>query len=210
MVSAFVSLASGSSWGAMVLLFPIALPISIREQDSLETAGQVLIHTVGAVISGSLLGDHVSPISDTTVLSALSSSCELEAHVKTQAPYALIVATVAFVLTCLIGYMPEWAAFPLILFGVLILALVIHFLGTEASADQGSLRNRQNEAASISDRLRNGVKNVMSRKISGRYNEQAHLVGGVDDQEDRMPDHAPAPPFAGIELTEVGVGDAKA
>ncbi len=94
----------------MVLIFPIALPLahsasSVNSQnfagnnnnnganvsdssgrfiDYNTEASPLLINTIGAVISGSIFGDHVSPISDTTVLASLASSCTLVEHVRTQ------------------------------------------------------------------------------------------------------------------------------
>ena len=52
---------------------------------------QIFVSTVAGVLSGSVAGDHMSPISDTTVLSALATECGLMAHVNTQAPYVIVV-----------------------------------------------------------------------------------------------------------------------
>jgi Na+/H+ antiporter NhaC len=58
--------------------------------------------TIGAVLAGAVFGDHCSPISDTTVVSAFSCACDVMAHVRTQLPYALTAAAVAV----LLGYGP--------------------------------------------------------------------------------------------------------
>jgi Na+/H+ antiporter NhaC len=63
---------------------------------------QLLVATVGAVLAGAVFGDHCSPISDTTLVSAVASDCEPMAHVRTQLPYALGAAALAVVL----GYLP--------------------------------------------------------------------------------------------------------
>lgn len=44
------------------------------------------------ILAGAVAGDHASPISDTTILSAMASECQILQHVRTQAPYALMVA----------------------------------------------------------------------------------------------------------------------
>ena len=62
----------------------------------------ILVATVGAVLAGAVFGDHCSPISDTTIVSAFSSDCDVMAHVRTQLPYALIAAFIATFL----GYLP--------------------------------------------------------------------------------------------------------
>ncbi|MGB3960984.1 MAG: Na+/H+ antiporter NhaC family protein, partial [Sulfurimonas sp.] len=58
---------------------------------------------IGAVISGGVFGDHCSPISDTTIISAMAAECEVIEHVKTQLPYALISGGIALVLFLLFG-----------------------------------------------------------------------------------------------------------
>jgi hypothetical protein len=99
LVSLLIAIATGTSWGTMSILFPLVLlPTYI------STNGDPLIFyaVVAGVLSGSVAGDHMSPISDTTVLAALASDLTLMAHVNTQAPYALIVV----VFSCLFGTIP--------------------------------------------------------------------------------------------------------
>jgi hypothetical protein len=99
LVSLMIALATGTSWGTMSILFPLVLlPTYISSN------GDPLIFyaVVAGVLSGSVAGDHMSPISDTTVLSALACDVTLMAHVNTQAPYVLV--TVLF--SCLFGTIP--------------------------------------------------------------------------------------------------------
>ena len=114
LVSGFASVCTGSSWGAMVLLFPIVMPLAAVSRDGGVLpggiAGDIVVNTIGAVISGSMFGDHISPISDTTVLSALSSQCSLAAHVRTQAPYALTTFAVSLVLCLATALAPVWVS----------------------------------------------------------------------------------------------------
>ena len=91
-----MSFATGSSWGTMGLLMPLALPATLA---AAATAGMpagelgVLIPAViGAVFGGATFGDHCSPFSDTTVVSAIASGCETTAHVFSQLPFAMMAA----------------------------------------------------------------------------------------------------------------------
>jgi Na+/H+ antiporter NhaC len=59
--------------------------------------------SIAAVLSGSVFGDHCSPISDTTIVSSMASACDHIDHVKTQIPYALSMATVAAILFWVAG-----------------------------------------------------------------------------------------------------------
>ncbi|MFC1743044.1 Na+/H+ antiporter NhaC family protein [Candidatus Riflebacteria bacterium] len=93
--SALISFATGSSWATMGIVIPLAVEVG-------HTLGAFLPATLGAVLEGSIFGDHCSPISDTTVLSSLASGCDHINHVKTQMPYALTVAAVSLFL----GYLP--------------------------------------------------------------------------------------------------------
>jgi len=100
-VASLTSFATGTSWGTMAILIPTAVPVAyVLEGDSY---GIITMITMGAVLDGAIFGDHCSPISDTTIISSLSSSCDLLQHVRTQLPYSLVVA--AFALTC--GYIPS-------------------------------------------------------------------------------------------------------
>ena len=86
---AFISFATGSSWGVWSIMMPIALPMAITFDISIP-------FVVGAVVSGGLFGDQCSPISDTTILSSSGASCNHIVHVATQLPYGLTVGTAAF------------------------------------------------------------------------------------------------------------------
>ena len=85
---AFVSFATGSSWGTFAIMMPLAIPMAYAFEIPFAIA-------VGAVLSGGLFGDHCSPISDTTILSSTGAQCDLVEHVKTQLPYALVNGVIA-------------------------------------------------------------------------------------------------------------------
>ena len=110
LLSATVSFSTGTSWGTMAIVMPLAIPLAV-ELTSFQAGApesQVLLATVGAVLSGAVFGDHCSPISDTTIVSAFSSDCDVMAHVQTQLPYALTAAGIALVF----GYLPAGYGLP--------------------------------------------------------------------------------------------------
>ena len=62
-----------------------------------DSATTMLVMTVAACLSGAVCGDHISPISDTTILASAGAQCHHIDHVSTQLPYALLVAAMSFV-----------------------------------------------------------------------------------------------------------------
>lgn len=92
-VAAFIGFAMGTSWGTMALILPIVIGI-FSETDPL------FLVTIGATLAGAVFGDHISPISDTTILSSAGAECNHLRHVSTQIPYASTVAVIA-----LVGYL---------------------------------------------------------------------------------------------------------
>jgi Na+/H+ antiporter NhaC len=98
-LSALVSFSTGSSWGTMAILYPLMLPASyqivVDSGMGHEDAMLIFYNVVSVILAGSVFGDHCSPISDTTILSSLASSCNHIDHVSTQLPYALTVGAVS-------------------------------------------------------------------------------------------------------------------
>lgn len=114
-VAALVSFSTGTSWGTIAILTPLAIPLLLNASPN---PVQHLPLVVSAILGGSVFGDHCSPISDTTVMSSMASGSDHVDHVRTQLPYALLAATIA----CLIGYLPmglldlsEFLVFPLVI-----------------------------------------------------------------------------------------------
>ena len=97
---AVTSFATGTSWGTMAILIPTAIPVAFSLDG--DSYGLTIIICLGAVLDGAIFGDHCSPLSDTTILSSIASSCDPLHHVRTQLPYSLTVASIA--LFC--GYLP--------------------------------------------------------------------------------------------------------
>ena len=98
-LAAFISFSTGSSWSTMAILYPIAIPttwaVATAAGFDVDHSYALLLNVVSTVLAASVLGDHCSPISDTTILSSLASGCDHLAHVRTQLPYALTVGVVA-------------------------------------------------------------------------------------------------------------------
>jgi len=134
-MASLVSFSTGSSWGTMAILYPLILPSGwmVAQSSGLdyETSISIFHNITAAVLTGSVLGDHCSPISDTTILSSLASSCPHIEHVRTQLPYALTTGLVAIVF----GSLPaaygvsSWILFPL---GLIVIYFVIRFLGKKS------------------------------------------------------------------------------
>jgi Na+/H+ antiporter NhaC len=123
------SFATGSSWATMGILLPsvIMLAVAVGEQSTLGSVGMVIV-TIGAVLDGSIFGDHCSPISDTTILSSTATGSDHMDHVVTQVPYACTVMLVA--VFC--GYIPVAMGFgPAVCLsvGTLVLLAVVFGLG---------------------------------------------------------------------------------
>lgn len=96
---ALTSFATGSSWGTMGLLMPLALPATLVAADAaglpVDHLSTLIPAVIGAVFGGAVLGDHCSPFSDTTVVASIASGCEPTAHVHSQLPFAGITAVFA-------------------------------------------------------------------------------------------------------------------
>jgi Na+/H+ antiporter NhaC len=98
-MAGLVAFSTGTSWGTMAILYPLLLPAGWewigQAGVSPETTLMLFYQLVSAVLAGSVLGDHCSPVSDTTIMSSLASSCNHLEHVRTQMPYAMLVGLVS-------------------------------------------------------------------------------------------------------------------
>ena len=135
LLGAAVAFATGTSWGTMGILFPIAIPLVVQalktSQGSVDPYDPIMISSLGAVLAGAIFGDHCSPISDTTILSSRSSQCHHMEHVRTQMPYALLSAVVAVLcgtLPCALGV----PASICLLAGLAVLFVFLHAFGGRA------------------------------------------------------------------------------
>ena len=89
-LAGLIAFSTGTSWGTFGVLVPIAVTI-------LGGSGTLALLTVSATLGGAVFGDHISPISDTTILASAGAQCDHVDHVNTQLPYAILVASIAVV-----------------------------------------------------------------------------------------------------------------
>lgn len=127
-IAGLVSFATGTSWGTMGIVFPLAVPLI---HELAPGAEGLLTGTIAAVLSGAVFGDHCSPISDTTIMSALAAECDQVEHVRTQLPYALTVATVGIVFGSLPVAFGVYGPASALLVAGAVLVLIVRGLGVQ-------------------------------------------------------------------------------
>jgi Na+/H+ antiporter NhaC len=150
-LASIVAFCTGTSWGTMSILTPLVIQVM---HAMLSAGGEpvdphhpLFIGAVGSVLAGAIFGDHCSPISDTTVLSSMASGCHHVDHVRTQLPYAMIVAAASV----LLGTVPlafglsVWLLLPI---GLVALAISLLLIGRRAE-----------NGAPVSRIIRNGARN---------------------------------------------------
>ena len=100
LLTIIIAFSTGTSWGTYAVAFPLAMPLAWAVATTSDLTHPMLFMTIcfAAVMDGSVFGDQCSPISDTTVLSAMCTGCDLMDHVKTQIPQASLAAFIAAVL----------------------------------------------------------------------------------------------------------------
>ena len=96
-VAAFLAFATGTSWGTFGILIPICIAV-------FPAAEPLRIISISACMAGAVCGDHISPISDTTIMASAGAECKHVHHVSSQLPYALTVATVSFLTFVVAGF----------------------------------------------------------------------------------------------------------
>ncbi len=139
-LAATIAFSTGSSWSTMAILYPIAIPTTYAVCQAAgmtdDATMDVILNVIATVLAASVLGDHCSPISDTTILSSLASECNHIDHVKTQLPYALTVGGISLscvVLATVLG--GSWMINLLILLaGMSVLILIVFKLGKKSDA----------------------------------------------------------------------------
>jgi Na+/H+ antiporter NhaC len=129
---ALTSFSTGTSWGTMAIMMPIVIPLAYNISGLYDLPAQeatvILYGTVSSVLAGSVFGDHCSPIADTTILSSMASGSDLMDHVRTQLPYAVVVALVCMLLGDIptaFGLSPYYS----IIIILMTVAGIIYFIG---------------------------------------------------------------------------------
>ncbi len=128
LISMLVAFSTGTSWGTMAIVIPLAVPLAAAYVKADPAQAPLVISSLSAVLSGSIFGDHCSPISDTTIMSSMASGSDHIDHVRTQVPYALTGAAVAFIGYLLVGiaHVPVWIT---LIIGVALVWAVVQFFG---------------------------------------------------------------------------------
>ena len=92
LVATGLAFSTGTSWGTFAILIPIVT-------DIFASGSSMLVISIASILAGAVCGDHVSPISDTTIMASAGAQCNHVYHVSTQLPYAMVVA-----ISCFAGY----------------------------------------------------------------------------------------------------------
>jgi Na+/H+ antiporter NhaC len=130
-LGALTSLSTGSSYGTFAILMAIAVPVGFE-------LGASMYLTIAAVLSGGLMGDHASPISDTTVLASVGADCNHLSHVTTQGAYALLTGMVTLLAYWMAGiYETPYVVFIAIIVLFISMTLAMRFFGEEVQEMSG-------------------------------------------------------------------------
>ncbi|MBC8536697.1 Na+/H+ antiporter NhaC family protein [Clostridiales bacterium BX7] len=124
-MGSLISFSTGTSYGTMLILTPLTIPLANALKPGNET---FMLAAIGAVLTGAIFGDHCSPISDTTILSSMGAGCDHLDHTKTQMVYALAVAGVSIVGGyLLVGLgLPVWAS---LIIGIVLTGVMVAVVG---------------------------------------------------------------------------------
>ncbi len=132
LIGAFLSFATGTSWGTFGLLIPIVVAAF-----GSDPSNELMIISISACMAGSVCGDHCSPISDTTIMASAGADCVHIRHVSTQLPYALTAAGVSLAGYVLTGFVRNWLiTLPLSLALMVGVLLIIKNLGGESPLEK--------------------------------------------------------------------------
>jgi len=139
-LAAAMAFSTGSSWATMAIMMPLVIPLasalSISAGLGADRVDSILVGVISSVLAGSVFGDHCSPISDTTVLSSMASGTDHIDHVRTQLPYALVVASVGVVIGDIptaYGFSP-WLS---LVIGSAVLIAVLFIYGKPVGSPEG-------------------------------------------------------------------------
>ena len=136
-LGALISFATGTAYGTMSILMPLTIPLAWAISPDI---GFVVTATSG-VLTGAIFGDHCSPISDTTILSSMGTSCNHIDHVQTQIYYAIFVAIIAI----LFGYIP--AGFGIAWYICIPVAIIVMYIGLKVIGEKVDFEEIEEESA---------------------------------------------------------------
>ena len=135
-LAVIIAFSTGTSWGTMAILYPLVLPVTWHLTSNAGYAYNdgmtVLLDVISCILAGAVMGDHCSPISDTTIMSSTSTGCNHLEHVRTQMPYALTVGGVSLVWIIFSSLgVPAWL---LLILGIVALWAIVRFVGKRVEA----------------------------------------------------------------------------
>ena len=156
-IAAAIAFSTGTSFGTMTVLIPIAIPVAYaletRGMDGnivLDPHSSLAIAATSSVLAGATWGDHCSPISDTTILSSTGAGCDHAAHVATQLPYAIAAGIISILLGTLpagFGFSP-WLLLPLGALGCFAIVWTLGKPTDSGPTDEASSGQTHNDASS--------------------------------------------------------------
>jgi Na+/H+ antiporter NhaC len=175
-LAAGIAFSIGTSWGTMGILTPLVVPLAYTVLSNNDMIGDgstlppIFLASIAAVLGGAVWGDHCSPISDTTIISALSSGCEVIEHTRTQLPYAFLSAGAGVALGHIpVGLgVPWWIALPLCAVGVTAFMFVFGKRADEIAKDaDDDLEPReaikQHDSGSVVEDVRESVMALVGK-----------------------------------------------
>lgn len=140
-IAAAMAFATGTSWATMAIMMPLVIPLASVLGTSAglgsDRVDTILVGVISSVLAGAVFGDHCSPISDTTILSSMASAADHIDHVRTQLPYALLVAVVGM----LVGDIPTAYGLPpwvSLVVGSLILLAILYVVGKPVGSPEAN------------------------------------------------------------------------
>jgi len=177
LIAMLIALSTGTSWGTMTILFPLLL---VPTYEASNGEPEIFYATVSAVLGGAVAGDHMSPISDTTVLTSLACDVNLMKHVNTQAPYVFWVV----LFSVLFGYIPiGYGAYPNIvgiLLGWVACGLFVFFICVPVVSPTGAWDIVTKLCCGRSEELKELAADCV-KKASSENNDAAAAAAAKDE-----------------------------
>ncbi|MEQ9716329.1 MAG: Na+/H+ antiporter NhaC family protein [Candidatus Asgardarchaeum sp.] len=137
LLASFTAWSTGSSWGTFAIMIPISIGLVYALTGTIDT---IMFASLGAVFSGSIFGDHCSPISDTTVMSSIFSSANHIDHVTTQMPYALTALVATAISFIIFAIIPSISGTVLLLINLVILLIMAYSLSMKFGGSTKELK----------------------------------------------------------------------
>jgi Na+/H+ antiporter NhaC len=174
----FMAYCTGSAFGTMGILFPLVIPTTCQLTDDED----IQVQAAAAILSSCIFGNLMSPIADLTVLTRVSTQCDLNSHIKTCSPYILLVGFITIVFGALpvgAGWYPWYVAW--IVMATILTAFFICFSTGHASASRSLFKigcpcvyNVLNHVAEEISLKYYVVKTKLSSKIHSRLHSRLH------------------------------------